>query len=77
MNGIYFRFIIPRDLFMKLNRKIDGDQTTEFVLPVKRKYTKRIDRLDLHQRDDVQREKLKVKIMPPSAKKAKYKNERE
>jgi len=71
------RFIIPRDLFMKLNRKIDGDQTTEFVLPVKRKYTKRIDRLDLHQRDDVQREKLKVKIMPPSAKKAKYKNERE
>ena len=33
----------------------------EFVLPVKRKYTRKVDRLDLHQRDEREREKLKAK----------------
>jgi len=55
------RFVVPKEQFMQLNRRQTGDTTTEMVLPLKRKYTKRIDRTDLPQR-------LKVKIQPPSAK---------
>ena len=56
---------------MLINRRIEGDQVIEFALPVKRKYTRKADRLDLHQRDDFQR--LKVKSTPPSAKKPRRK----
>jgi len=56
------RFIVPKEEFMALNRKKEGDTTTEMVLPLKRKYVKKIDKVDhVSQR-------LKVKIQPPSAK---------
>eukprot|EP00092_Neocalanus_flemingeri_P039620 GFUD01043146.1.p1 GENE.GFUD01043146.1~~GFUD01043146.1.p1 ORF type:complete len:618 (-),score=188.28 GFUD01043146.1:78-1931(-) len=57
------RFIVPKEQFMQLNRKQEGDITTEMVLPLKRKYTKRTDRQTLPHP-----ERLKVKIQPPSAK---------
>ena len=48
---------------------MEAGQVVEFVLPVKRKYTRKVDRLDLHQRDEIQREKLKVKTLTPSPRK--------
>ena len=56
---------------MLINRRMEGDQIVEFVLPVKRKYTRKVDRLDLHQRDEYEREKLKVKSTPPTPTSAK------
>jgi len=67
------RFVVPKDIFMLINRRMEGDQVVEFVLPVKRKYTRKIDRLDLHQRDEYQREQIKVRSTPPSAKKQRRK----
>ena len=46
---------------MLINRRMEAGQVVEFVLPVKRKYTRKVDRLDLHQRDEREREKLKAK----------------
>ena len=63
------RFIVPKDIFMLINRRMEAGQVVEFVLPVKRKYTRKVDRLDLHQRDDFQREKLKAKGFSPSPRK--------
>ena len=54
---------------MLINRRMEAGQVVEFVLPVKRKYTRKVDRLDLHQRDEFQREKLKVKTLSPSPRK--------
>ena len=65
--------MVPKDIFMLINRRMEGDQVVEFVLPVKRKYTRKIDRLDLHQRDEYQREQIKVRSTPPSAKKQRRK----
>ena len=36
---------------MRLNRRVlEGGEIAEFRLPVKRKYTRKIDKTDLHQR---------------------------
>jgi len=58
------RFIVPKEQFMLLNRRQEGGTVTEMVLPLKRKYTKRVDRERLE--NGLQR--LKVKIQPPSSK---------
>merc|ERR1719464_2043051 len=67
------RFVVPKDIFMLINRRMEGDQVVEFVLPVKRKYTRKIDRLDLHQRDEFQREQIKIRSTPPAAKRPRRK----
>jgi len=56
------RFIVPKEQFMQLNRKQEGGTVVEMVLPLKRKYTKRVDRIDQGI------ERIKVKIQPPSSK---------
>ena len=58
----HFRFIVPKEQFMQLNRKQEGGTVVEMVLPLKRKYTKRVDRIDQGI------ERIKVKIQPPSSK---------
>ena len=56
------RFIVPKEQFMQLNRRQEGGTTTEMVLPLKRKYTKKADK------EDLGAHKFKVKIQPPSSK---------
>ena len=51
---------------MLINRRMEGDVVVEYALPVKRKYTRKVDRLDLHQRDEMEIEKLKVSSTPPT-----------
>ena len=58
----YFRFIVPKEQFMELNRRNEGGVVQEMVLPLKRKYTKRVER------EKTENGILKVKIQPPSAK---------
>ena len=53
------RFCVPKDVFMRLNRRVlEGGEIAEFRLPVKRKYTRKIDKTDLHQRRDAAEGKL-------------------
>jgi len=56
------RFIVPKEEFMYLNRKQENGITTEMVLPLKRKYTKKSDMIDLGS------QKMKDKLLPPSVK---------
>jgi len=56
------RFIVPKEQFMELNRRNEGGVVQEMVLPLKRKYTKRVER------EKTENGILKVKIQPPSAK---------
>ena len=58
----YSRFIVPKEQFMELNRRNEGGVMQEMVLPLKRKYTKRVDR------EKTENGILKVKIQPPSSK---------
>jgi len=59
------RFIVPKEQFMDLNRRHEGGVVQEMVLPLKRKYTKRVDR------ERVENGILKVKIQPPASKRLK------
>ena len=62
LNYLLFRFIVPKEEFMYLNRKQENGITTEMVLPLKRKYTKKSDMIDLGS------QKMKDKLLPPSVK---------
>ena len=53
---------MPKEQFMDLNRRHEGGVVQEMVLPLKRKYTKRVDR------ERVENGILKVKIQPPASK---------